>query len=190
MKISIGPNPFIQPNTVFVVGSYDGERQPNLMTVAWGGICCSKPPCIAISPAKKTKTYQNIMYTKAFTINIPSVSHVKETDYVGIYSGKKENKFESLGLTSIESDLVNAPYVDEFPFILECKVQHDLELGSDMHLFIGEILDIKAEKNILGENGLPDIRKVQPFVYDEIDRNYYALGEFIAKAFSIGKKTK
>jgi flavin reductase (DIM6/NTAB) family NADH-FMN oxidoreductase RutF len=189
MKISIGPNPYVQPNTVFVVGSYDTDGRPNLMTVAWGSICCSKPPCIAITPAKKTKTYQNILHSKAFTINIPSISHVRETDYVGIYSGKKENKFESLGLTPIKGDLVNAPYADEFFFILECKVIYSLQLGSDMQLFIGEILDIKAEKHILGENGLPDIRKVQPFVYDEIDRNYFAVGELIAKAFSIGKKT-
>jgi len=124
----------------------------------------------------------------AFTVNIPAVSHVRETDYAGIYSGKKENKFESLGLTPVKSELVNAPYVEEFPFILECKVTHSIEIGSYTRQFIGEILDIKAEEDVLGEKKLPDIGKVQPFVYDEVDQNYYAVGELIAKAFSLGKK--
>jgi len=188
MKISIGSKPIIQPNVVLVVGSYDTKEQPNLMTVAWGGICCSVPPCIAISPAKTAQTYQNILNTGAFTVNLPSTSFIKETDYVGIYSGKKENKFESLGLTPIRSESVNAPYVDEFPLILECKVLHSLEIGSFTQQFVGEILDVKAEEHILDEDGLPDIAKVQPLVYDDVARNYYAVGELLAKAFSVGKK--
>ena len=111
MKVSIGAKPFIQPNPVLVIGSYDQNDLPNIMTVAWGGICCSVPPCIAISPAKSSRTYKNIIATQAFTVNIPSVSFVAETDYVGIYSGNKENKFESFGLTPVRSKLVIAPYM-------------------------------------------------------------------------------
>ena len=188
MKISIGPKPFILPNPVLIIGSYDENDVPNMMAVAWGGICCSVPPCVTISPAKRTHTYSNIMARNAFTVNIPSTSYAKEADYVGIYSGKKENKFESLGLTPVRSEKVNAPYVDEFPLILECNVIHGYEIGSYTQQFIGEILDIKAEEDILGEDKLPDIEKVQPFVYDEVGRNYYRVGELLAKAFSIGKK--
>jgi flavin reductase (DIM6/NTAB) family NADH-FMN oxidoreductase RutF len=188
MKISIGPKPFIQPNPVLVIGSYDQRGVPNMMAVAWGGICCSVPPCVTISPAKRTHTYANIITTQAFTVNIPSTSFVKEADYVGIYSGKKENKFEALGLTPVRSEAVNAPYVAEFPFILECKVIRSFEIGEYTQQFIGEIVDIKAEEEILGEDGFPDIMKVQPFVYDEVGRNYYVVGDLLAKAFSVGKK--
>ena len=111
MKKSIGPRTIIQPNPVLIIGSYDQNGQANMMTVAWGGICCSKPPCAAISLRQATYTYGNIQHHKAFTINIPSTALVKEADYVGIYSGKQENKFESLGLTPVKSDVVNAPYV-------------------------------------------------------------------------------
>ena len=83
---------------------------------------------------------------------------------------------------------MNAPYANEFPFILECKVIQSHEIGVGTQQFIGEIVDIKAEEEILGRDGLPDIRKVQPFVYDEVGRNYYKIGELLAKAFSIGKK--
>jgi len=188
MKISIGAKPFIQPNPVLVIGSYDQNQKPNIMTVAWGGMCCSVPPCVSISPAKGSHTCKNIIANQAFTVNIPSISFVRETDYAGIYSGKNENKFEYSGLTPIKSENVNAPYISEYPFILECRVIHTYEIGLNTQQFIGEILDIKAEEEILMEGKLPDINKVQPFVYDEVSKNYYKTGELLAKAFSIGKK--
>lgn len=188
MKKSLGAHPIIQPNVVLVVGSYDDTDQPNLMTVAWGGICCSVPPCIAITPAIRTKTYENIMHTGAFTVNIPAVSHVRVADYVGIYKGKKENKFEALKLTAIKSDLVNAPYVGEFPLVLECKVIESIKLGEHAQQFIGEILDVKADEEVLNNDGLPDIAKVRPIVYDDVGQNYFSVGPHLAKAFSIGKK--
>jgi len=187
MKKSIGPRTIIQPNPVLIIGSYDQNGQANMMAVAWGGICCSKPPCAAISLRQATYTYGNIQHNKAFTINIPSTAFVKEADYVGIYSGKQENKFESLGLTPVKSDVVNAPYVKEFPVALECEVLKVVEIGLHTQ-FIGEIKDIKADESILAENGLPDITKVQPFIYNSAGQDYYALGESLGKAYTVGRR--
>ena len=187
MKKSIGPQTIIQPNPVLIIGSYDQNGQANMMAVAWGGICCSKPPCAAISLRPATYTYGNIQHHKAYTINIPSTSFVKEADYVGIYSGKNENKFKTLGLTPVKSDVVNAPYVKEFPVALECEVLKIVEIGLHTQ-FIGEIKDIKADESILAENGLPDIAKVQPFIYNSAGSDYYALGEFLGKAYSVGRR--
>lgn len=187
MKKSIGPKTLIQPHPVLVVGSYDRDGAPNIMTAAWGGICCSSPPCVAVSLRKATYTYGNIVASQAFTVNIPSADRVKEADYAGIYSGKTENKFESLGLTPVKSELVNAPYVREFPFALECQVLHTFEIGLHTQ-FIGEIKDIKADEEMLGENGLPDYRKVKPILYDSSSSSYIAYGDRVAKAFTIGRK--
>lgn len=49
MKKSIGARSLTYATPVFIVGTYDAEGKPNAMAVAWGGICCSKPPCIAVS---------------------------------------------------------------------------------------------------------------------------------------------
>jgi len=188
MKRSIGAHPFIFPNPVLLVGSYDENGVPNLMTVAWGGICCSVPPSIAISPARRTLTCRNINARGAFTVCIPSESQVRQADYVGIYSGRNENKFEALGLTEVRSEAVAAPFAAEFPVVLECRVSQSIAIGEHTMQFIGEILDIKAEEGILGDDGLPDIRKVKPFAYDQVSKQYFTLGTFLAKAFSIGRK--
>lgn len=90
-------------------------------------------------------------------------------------------------LTSVRSEVVSAPYVKEFPIVLECEVLKVVEIGLHTQ-FIGEIKDIKADESILAENGLPDIRKVKPFIYDNAGPGYYALGEFLGKAYSVGRK--
>jgi len=186
MKKSLGAKTILYPTPVLVIGTYDKSGKPNVMTAAWGGICCSSPPCVAVSLRKATYTYGNIMEQKAFTINIPSENYIKEADYFGIVSGKKKDKFSATGLTPVKSDIVHAPYVKEFPFILECKLLHTFEIGLHTQ-FIGEIMDIKADEAVLGENGLPNIEKIKPFMFVPDSGTYYGIGEYLGKAFSIGK---
>jgi len=187
MKKSFGAKTLIFPTPVWCVGSYDGKGNPNVMTIAWGGICCSKPPCVTISLRKATYTYGNIMERKAYTLSVSSEKYAKEADYFGIASGRNTDKFKETGLTPKKSELVDAPYVEEFPMILECKVIHHHEIGLHTH-FIGEILDVKIEESLLTDEHEPDIEKIRPLVYSPEVGKYYGVGKFIGKAFDIGKK--
>lgn len=187
MKKSLGAEILVCPTPVYIVGSYDANDRPNIMNVAWGGVCCSRPPCLAISLRKATYTYDNIMRHKAFTVNIPTVTQVSEADYVGIYSGRDEDKFDELGLTPVKSELVHAPYVGEFPLVIECRVLHVVEIGLHTQ-FIGEILDVKADESALGDDGALSLERLQPFSYNPSDRGYYRMGKFLARAFTVGRK--
>ncbi len=187
MKKSLGAKTIVYPTPVFIVGTYDKAGKPNAMNVAWGGLCCSNPPSVAISLRKATYTYGNIVERKAFTVNIPSENYVKEADHFGIASGSKEDKFSATKLTSVKSDLVDAPYIKEFPLVLECKLTHTVEIGLHTQ-FIGEIVDVKVEESVLGEGGIIDIEKMRPFLYAPEIRAYYGIGKCLGKAFSIGKQ--
>jgi flavin reductase (DIM6/NTAB) family NADH-FMN oxidoreductase RutF len=186
MKKSLGAKIIVSATHVWVIGTYDSEGKPNMMTAAWGGVCCSQPPCVAVSLRKATYTYGSIVKRKAFTVNVPSADYVKQTDYVGIYSGKNAEKCSVAKLTPIQSGLVDAPYIKEFPLILECKLLHTIEIGLHTQ-FIGEIVDVKVEESVLAENGLPDVGKVVPFFYSPETRTYYKIGEYLGKAHSIGR---
>ena len=185
MKKSLGAKPLALPSPVWVVGSYGADGQPNIMVVAWGGICSTEPPCVAISVQQSRLTYTNIMECQAFTINIPSQQHLVQTDYIGTVSGGNGDKFSVTGLTPVRSQVVNAPYVQEFSVVLECKLLHTMELGVHTQ-FIGQILDVKADEAVLGSNGLPVTGKVNPLISSAPDRAYYALGEYLAQAYSVG----
>jgi len=189
VKISLGAKTLVYPTPVLIVGTYDKEDNPNMMTVAWGGICCSSPPCAAVSLREATYTYKNIIERKAFSINIPSERYVVESDYVGMTSGKKENKFLKTGLTAVHCEHVDAPYIEEFPLILECQLLHTVEIGLHTQ-FIGEIIDAKADVSVIDEEKIPSIEKVKPILFAPESRTYYGLGPFLGPAFSIGKKMK
>lgn len=178
MKISLGARALALPSPVWVVGSYGANGQPNLMVVAWASICSSTPPCVAISVRKSRSTYANILEHRAFTINIPSRNLLVQTDYVGTVSGAQADKFAIAGLTAVRSELVDAPYVKDFPLVLECTLQQLVELGSHTQ-FIGRVVDVKAEESVLGANGLPVAGKVSPLLSSASERAYYVLGEFL-----------
>ena len=185
MKKSLGAKTIVYPTPVFVVGTYDKNGKPNVMTAAWAGICCSAPPCIYVSLRKATYTYGNILERKAFTVSIPSESYVKEADYFGIVSGRDVDKFKATGLSPAKSDLVDAPYVKEFPLILECKLLRHIEIGLHTE-FIGEVMDVKADEAILDNDGVPDIEKIRPIIFSPEGRKYNGIGKSLGKAFSIG----
>jgi flavin reductase (DIM6/NTAB) family NADH-FMN oxidoreductase RutF len=185
MKKSLGAKALALPSPVWVVGSYGSDGQPNAMVVAWGGICCAEPPCVAISLQRTRLTHANISQCDAFTISVPSKDYLAEVDFLGIASGKNTDKFLATGLTPVRSEVVNAPYVKEFPLILECKVRHVIELGLHTQ-FIGEIIDVKAEEAVLDNNGWPVTEKVNSIISSACNRSYYALGEYLGKAYSSG----
>ncbi len=188
MKRSLGAKTILYPTPVLIVGTYDKAGRPNAMACAWGGICCSKPPCVAVSLRKATYSYDNIVHRKAFTVSIPSEAHVKEADYFGIASGRNTDKFAAAGLTPVRSDLVDAPYVAEFPVVLECRLLHTLEIGLHTQ-FVGEILDVKADENALAPDGAPEAGRVRAMLYDTGAQAYYGTGPFLGKAFQIGRRT-
>jgi flavin reductase (DIM6/NTAB) family NADH-FMN oxidoreductase RutF len=188
MKKSIGAQSLVFPAPVFVVGTYDLEEKPNVMTAAWGGICCSVPPCVAVSIREETYSYRNILDRKAFTISIPSEKYVKEADYFGMVSGKNVDKFSATGLTPAKSEVVDAPYVNEFPFVLECQLLRSVEIGGHTQ-FIGEIKDTKVDEDII-KNDDPLIQKITPLILALDNMSYYGVGKYVAKAFSIGKEIK
>ncbi len=187
MKTSIGAQPIVYPAPVFVVGTYNVEGKPNVMTASWAGICCSAPPCVSVSLREATYTYRNILERKAFTISIPSEKYVKEADYFGIASGKHVDKFSATGLTPAESDVVDAPYVNEFPFVLECQLLQSVKIGLHTQ-FIGEIKDTKVDEDIIRDDD-PLIEKIRPLLYG-FNKSYYAIGKYVAKSFSIGTEIK
>jgi flavin reductase (DIM6/NTAB) family NADH-FMN oxidoreductase RutF len=186
MKVSLGGKT-LAPAPVYIVGTYDEKGRANVMAAAWAGICCSKPPCLAVSLREATYSYHNILEMKAFTVNIPGEDQATAADYFGLASGRDGDKLAATGLTAVKSELVDAPYIEEFPLVLECSLFRVVELG--LHtMFVGEIRDVKAEESVLGEKKTLDLGRVKPFIFSPGDRLYYRIGEKLGPAFSIGEQ--
>ena len=190
MQLSLPPKTILLPSPVLVIGTYGSDGRPNMMNAAWGGIVSSKPPCISVSLREATLSFHNIKQTEAFTVNIPSEKYFKEADFVGMVSGKEYDKFKMTGLTPEKSKLVNAPIVKEFPYTLECKLVKEINLGSHT-MFIGEIVGMVADSEILNSKQLPDIEKVRPMMWGSFGSiAYYNIGDKLGDSFSVGNELK
>jgi flavin reductase (DIM6/NTAB) family NADH-FMN oxidoreductase RutF len=186
---SLGPKTILMPAPVLCVGTYGADGKPNVMTAAWGGICCSRPPCVTVSLRQATHTHGNIVARKAFTISIPSREQAVLADRFGLSSGRDGDKFAASGLAPVRAEHVDAPYVDGFPLVVECALLETVEIG--LHtMFVGEVKDVKAREDCLDAEGRIDPAKVDPIAYMPEAGSYYGLGQLIGKAFSIGRTPK
>ena len=60
-----------------------------------------------------------------------------------------------------------------------------------MHIQLtGEIMDVKVDESASDSNGIPDINKIKPFLFDPAGMAYYGVGKNLGKAFNIGNKLK
>ena len=129
---------------IFIIGTYDEKGKPNAMNAVLGKMSCSDPQHISISIKETTSIHKNILDKEAFTVNIPSQTYIEETSHLATECGKNENKFT--GLTPVKSEIVDAPYIKEFPLALECKLVNATEMGLCTS-FTGEVLDAKWIEN-------------------------------------------
>lgn len=175
MKYDLGEKLAVYPTPVYLVATYDRDGNPNVMTVGWGGVCNSKPPCVSISVRPGAHTHHALMERMAFTLNIVTESFANEAAYCGRVSGRKVNKFEKTGLTPIKSEFVDAPYIEEIPINLECKIIQTNEIGSHTQ-FIGQIINVKVDE-ALKDMGALTIEHLRPIVYGiGNDFSYYGIG--------------
>ena len=186
-KRSLGPAPLLYPEPALLIATYDAENKPNFMTAAWAGICASDPVSLMVAIQPPRHTHAAILARKGFTVCVPSEKQAAETDFAGLVSGKKYDKFAACGFTAIKAEHVDAPYIAECPVILECSLTQHTKLGSHT-IMIAEIKDVKADEDCLDETGrFPDVEKVLPIIFDCGSKNYYGIGKKLGKGWSIGK---
>ena len=181
-KIRIGP--YLYPMPVVLIGVQMNNR-PNFMPIAWVSIIEHKPPMISISSSQSHYTNKGIKENKCFSVNTPSEDMLISTDYCGIKSGKEADKSNVFKV--FYGDLETAPMIAESPLTLECTVIKTIDLSKSHDIFIGEIINAYSEEKYL-TNGIPDIKKMKPFLFSMNDNNYWKIGEHLGRAWSIGKR--
>lgn len=186
MKKNFGVKPWIYPQPVFIIATYDENDNPDAMNAAWGGMDFDDQINMCLD--SHHKTVKNLLKTKAFTVSMGTEAQMTACDYVGIESGNKEpRKFEKAGFHATRAEHVNAPLIDELPLAVECElISYD---EKTMHL-IGKIINVTAENSILDENGKIDPQKLRPLVFDPCNHTYLVACEKVGNAFKDGAALK
>ncbi len=181
-RVDFGAKPLMFPQPVLIIGTYDGQGNPNAMNAAWGITTDYKEITISLS---EHKTTDNFAVTGAFTVSFATEEMAAACDYVGIVSGRKvADKFSKAGFHAVKSEYVNAPLIAELPVAMECKVT-SFENG----ILIGEIVNVSADESVVTD-GKVDLTKVKPISFDPFNNEYIGLGEKVGDAYKIGMKIK
>lgn len=184
MRKNFGVKPWVFPQPVLIIGTYDAEGKPDAMNAAWGGQYGGNLAMLCLGAHRTT---ENIRLKGAFTVSFATVPTVIASDYVGIVSANNTpEKMEKSGFTTAKSEFVDAPIINELPLTLECKLVKFNEDGN----VIGEIVNVSADTTILDENGNIDAKKLDAIVFDPIGSTYLRLGEKVGSAFKDGAKLK
>lgn len=171
------PGTLIYPLPAILVSCGISPGDYNLFTASWVGTICTNPPMCYVSIRPSRHSHAIIKETMQFGLNLTTVSMAKETDWCGVNSGKRYNKFEHTGLTIEHSKLISVPLVKESPLSLECKVREIISLGSH-DMFIADVVNVKADEQYLDpDTGRFDMMKADLLAYSHGE--YFGLGDFI-----------
>ncbi len=186
-KVTWKSGTFIYPLPAVMV-SCGTMEESNIITVAWTGIINTDPAMCYISVRPTRHSYEMIKKTGEFVINLTTKDLAYATDWCGVKTGAKVDKFKEMKLTKEKANFVSCPMIKESPVSVECKVKEIRKLGSH-HMFVAEILGINADEKYINENGAFDISKCDLIAYS--NGNYYSLGKKIGRfGFSVQKKKK
>lgn len=181
------PGTFIYPIPAVMV-TCGNMKESNIITVAWTGILNTNPAKVYIAVRPERYSYKIIKKNKEFVINLTTERLAFATDWCGVKTGAKVDKFKEMKLTKEKSNFVKAPAIKESPVSVECKVTDILEMGSH-HVFIADVLAINADEKYIDEKGAFDISKCNLMAY--ANGGYYKLGKKIGKfGYSVEKKKK
>ena len=160
----------------------------NIITVAWTGILNTNPATVYISVRPTRYSYQIIKEQKEFVINLTNKQLVRATDWCGVKTGVKVDKFKEMHLHKEKAKFVSCPMIQESPVSIECRVKEIIPLGSH-DMFLAEVLAINADEKYINDKGAFDISKCDLIAY--ANGHYYALGKKLGKfGFSVQRAKK
>lgn len=185
---SFAPKPWLAPQPVVIIGTYDKEGNPNAMNAAWAGTWDANLITIALGSHATT---DNLNLSHDFTIAFATTETLKSADFVGIVSAKNDpDKMKKTGWDVIKAENVNAPVFTNFPMTFECRLVRKYDESGNGFNLVAEIVNILCDEKFLAPDGKPDIQKMNLITYDGVHQTYIQLGQTVGKAFSDGLSLK
>lgn len=182
-KRILKPSVALYPMPTVLVSCGDLER-PNIITIAWAGVCCSDPPTVSISMRPSRYSYGLIQQSKEFAINIPTVEQLDKVDFCGIVSGRDRDKFKECGFTARRASKIKPPLIAECPINLECTVTQIIPIGAH-DMFLARIEVVHGESEVIDEKGRINASLAVPITF--VTYQYYGLGDYLnAYGFTAG----
>ncbi|MDE7180924.1 MAG: flavin reductase [Muribaculaceae bacterium] len=186
---SFRPKPWLLPQPVLIIGTYDADGTPNAMNAAWGGECEMNEFIVSLGSHATTDNLDRI---GEFSLTFATVDTLVASDYVGLVSGRKvHDKVARTGWKIEKGENVNAPVFTDFPLTFECRMKAKINASEgEGYYLVGEIINILCDEKYLAVDGKPDVEKMRLISFDPIHNGYIELGKRVGNAFHDGLALK
>lgn len=185
---SFGVKPWMLPQPVLIIGTYNEDGTPNAMNAAWGGQWDRGEIMISMG---NHATTENLARCSDFTVAFAIKKTMVASDFVGIVSARNDpEKMRKTGWSAVKSENVNAPVFADFPMTLECRIKHKIDESEEGYYIVADVVNILVDENYLAEDGQPDIHRMGLIVYEPVHHEYVAIGETVGRAFAVGNQLK
>lgn len=142
-----------------------GGDTPDVMICNRIASCSAEPPRLSISVRPVRYSHTLIKQTGEFVVNIPAPAQRALTDYVGVVTGREEDKIAIAGLELTPALKVKTPLLADCPVNIECIVEREIELDSHT-MFIGRVQAVHVDESLLDERGEADFARANGLAYD------------------------
>ncbi len=168
------PGNLVVPAPAALISCLSEGKAANLITLAWCGNINSDPAMLSISVRPSRYSYDMLVESGEFVVNLPSSDMAWAVDYCGVVSGRDVDKWEETGLTPFAMDGVACPGVEEAPINIACRATQRISLGSH-DMFLAEILGVSVSSHLLDKSGKFRLDKADILCFAHGD--YYELGK-------------
>ena len=163
-KVEIQPSAILFPTPVTIITAFDENSNPQGFLNTWIMNSSKNPPTIAIITRRERHTFKSIINKQAFGVNLINEELAEVADFFGQVSGRDIDKFKKFNLTVTKGKLLNVPIIQECPINFECKLIQQIDIA-DTVMLIGEVKKGYLSKDILNDNGYPNIHLMKSLLH-------------------------
>ena len=186
---SFGSKPWMLPQPVLIIGTYNANGECNAMNAAWGGQWDMNE--IMISMGSHATTENLAANGGEFTVAFATADTMVASDYVGIVSARNNaDKMARTGWTYEKAPNVNAPVFKQFPMTLECRIKQKIDESAEGYYIVAQVVNVLCDEAYLNADGQPDVESMNLIAYEPVNHKYIQLGKVVGDAFACGKSLK
>jgi flavin reductase (DIM6/NTAB) family NADH-FMN oxidoreductase RutF len=136
----------LEPGPVVLVTTANRSRA-NVMPLSWHLMMEFEPPLIGCVLSGRNYSFSLLMESRECVINIPTRELARKVVACGNCSGRRRDKFATIGLTPVRSKYVLPPLIGECFANLECRVV-DTRMVNRYNLFVLEVVQAWLDRAV------------------------------------------
>jgi flavin reductase (DIM6/NTAB) family NADH-FMN oxidoreductase RutF len=149
-----------------MITTVDAEGRINAASFGTCVRVCHDPVYIAFTVGASKDTYQNVLATEEFVVNVPPFERemLEKVRVVGLEFPPRVNELEKAGLTAIPAKVVKPPRIAECRSHFECQVEWTRQWLHRL-MVVGKVVAASVDEGCVDQNGYVVWERLKPAHY-------------------------